>query len=205
MDNKGVIITFETLWDILKKEKLREDLQKLEKTFFADVVNYLRTKKSILDSQKSKNSIFASTEMEKTTKQIQNTIKMIKELYDRRESKIVQAAILSARTDKRYLDSSNMLPEEQPLFNELLNKLTTSREQILNKLLEAELPTAQAPQSLKREEPPTEEGLVKALADIPQFVFSDMNIYGPFAKGEAITAPEEVVRYLTSKNQVEIK
>src|SRR3989338_2103788 len=118
MDNTA-IITFEKLYEILKKEKLGEELQKLDKTFMADLANYLRTKKTILESQKSKESIFASAEIEKTTKQIQNTLKMIRELYERRETKIVHAALLSARTDKQYLDASTMLPEELQFFSHL--------------------------------------------------------------------------------------
>ena len=34
-------ITLETLYDIFRNEKKREDLQKLEDTFFIDVIGYL--------------------------------------------------------------------------------------------------------------------------------------------------------------------
>ena len=202
MDNTA-IITFEKLYEILKKEKLGEELQKLDKTFMADLANYLRTKKTILESQKSKESIFASAEIEKTTKQIQNTLKMIRELYERRETKIVHAALLSARTDKQYLDASTMLPEELQFFSHLMAILSNQRESVLNRLLEAELPALkEQPQSLKREEEQALEGYV-AVADVPQFVFSDMNIYGPFIKGQGLEVPEEVAQFLMQKKQVE--
>ncbi len=204
MENKEVIITFETLFEILKKEKQKEELQRLEKTFLPDLVNYLRTKRSILESQKTKESIFASAEVEKTSKQLHNTVKMIRELYDRRETKIVQAALFSARTEKRYIDSSAMLPEETKMFNELAAVLGSQRLLLLNKILEGELPGMGQPQSLKREEhQAVPEGFLRAVADIPQFVFSDMNIYGPFSKGEEITVPEEVGKFLQDKKQVE--
>ena len=44
-------ITLETLYDILRNEKKREDLQKLNQTFFLDVVSYLKEKKILLNGQ----------------------------------------------------------------------------------------------------------------------------------------------------------
>ena len=41
---ENIKITLETLYDILINEKKKEDLQKLEGTFYIDVVEYLREK-----------------------------------------------------------------------------------------------------------------------------------------------------------------
>ena len=50
-EEQRVAITYETLFDILRMEKRREDLQELQKTFFQDAVHYLKQKKERL-SQK---------------------------------------------------------------------------------------------------------------------------------------------------------
>ena len=46
------IITYETVYETLRKEKFKNDLQQLEETFFNDVVKYLEErKKSLLSSE----------------------------------------------------------------------------------------------------------------------------------------------------------
>ena len=60
--DREVIITYDTLYEILRREKYRPELQSLEPTFFKDVTKYIEEKKSILDSQQKKDSIFAKLE-----------------------------------------------------------------------------------------------------------------------------------------------
>ena len=60
-----ITITYETLYELLRREKFRQELQQLTPTFYQDTVNYIKEKQVILDSQKNKDSIFA-TESEKT-------------------------------------------------------------------------------------------------------------------------------------------
>src|SRR3989344_4083177 len=45
MAEKSVVITYETLFELLNRERERPELQKLEQSFFADVVDYLREKR----------------------------------------------------------------------------------------------------------------------------------------------------------------
>ena len=59
------IITYETLFEILQKEKLRMELQKLNSNFHENFTKYLEEKTSILNSQRSKDTIF-SLEIQKT-------------------------------------------------------------------------------------------------------------------------------------------
>ena len=73
-----VIITYDTLYEILRREKFRNELQLLDGDFFDNVVSYLNQKSAILDSQKNRDSIFSS-EYKKTERTIQNTKKLLKE------------------------------------------------------------------------------------------------------------------------------
>ena len=52
-----VIITYDTLYEILRREKTRQELQDLNKTFFKDVTKYIEEKSSILNSQEQKTSL----------------------------------------------------------------------------------------------------------------------------------------------------
>ena len=70
------IITYEALFELLQKEKARKELQKLDEDFYQKFLKYLEEKILILNSQKSKDSIF-STETKKTEKQIENIKKIV--------------------------------------------------------------------------------------------------------------------------------
>ena len=109
-----VIITYETLFEILRREKFKEEIQKLPDNFIENTIKYLQEKQEILTSQQQKQSIFSS-ESTKTQKQLENTKKLLKELYEKRESKIIQLALIASRI-KEEQDLSNILPSEKILF-----------------------------------------------------------------------------------------
>ena len=105
------IITYETLYELLRREKYKKELQELNKTFFNDTIKYLNEKQAMLDESQKKESVFATSEISKIKKQLQNVRNILKELYDRRENKILQEALFSSRS-KEKKDFSAMLPEE---------------------------------------------------------------------------------------------
>ena len=83
------LITNEKLYEILRKEKSRSELQQLESNFYDKVKSYIQEKKIIIDSQKEKSTIFSKIELENTKKQIETTRKIINELFEKREQKIL--------------------------------------------------------------------------------------------------------------------
>ena len=190
------LITYETLFEILQKEKVRKELQRLDESFNSNFIRYLDEKTSILNSQKSKNSIF-SNEIQKTEKQVENIKRIIKDLYERRERKIVEAALFSARNPKKVQQlESTMLSEEKDLFEKLIFDLSNSREQILKKLLDhKKLET----NNTKEEE----NSLIKFISAVPKFIGSDNNTYGPFEKEDISSLPSKISNILISKKRAE--
>jgi hypothetical protein len=201
-----VIITYENLYEILRREKYRTELQKVEDTFFRDVVKYLKEKKAILDSQAKKDSIFASTELEKTQTQLRNVQKILKELYEKRENKIIQFALFSSRSVNPP-DTSNMLPEELALFHSLKSTLDEHRGSILMNILQSKMPDLDIKEVIKEQKPlKTEDKTntinVSVLGEIPEFVGPDMEVYGPFKKDEKLSLPENIANFLIQSKQV---
>ena len=193
------IITYESIYEVLRKEKYEQEVQKLSNTFFSEIINYLKEKQAIVDSQKSQDSIF-SKEIEKTEKQIQNIKKIIKETYDRRETKIIQLAIFSARNNTPT-DTSNLLPEEKELYDSLIQTLTRYRTGIINNLLNHKMPLISKPKGIKKE---NQEGvkLVRFLHAVPKFMGEDLNIYGPFSQEDIASLPPKVASLLINKKRV---
>lgn len=190
------LITYETLFEILQKEKARKELQRLDDNFSSNFIRYLDEKTSILNSQKSKDSIF-SNEVGKTEKQVDNIRRIIKDLYDRRERKIVEAALFSARNPKKVQQfESAMLQEEKYLFVKLTEDLSNSRESILRNLLEGKKPEIEKKESIKEE-----NILIKFISAVPKFVGLDSNIYGPFEKEDISSLPVQISSILINKKR----
>jgi DNA replication initiation complex subunit (GINS family) len=196
-----VIITYENLYEILRREKFRVELQKLDESFYQDVVKYLQEKSAILESQSKKSSVFASTELEKTQTQLKNVIKILKELYEKRENKIIQSALFGSRS-KNPQDTSTMLPEELVFYENLKAILDNYREGILNSLLASKMPSITLPEQkdLNIEEK-TNSLTIVVLNDLPEFVGPDLNVYGPYQKGETKILPSIVAEMLIKTEQ----
>lgn len=193
------IITYEALFELLQKEKTRKELQKLDKDFYQKFLKYLEEKTLILSSQKSKDSIF-STETKKTEKQVENIKKIVEDIYERRERKIIEAALFSARNSKEGQITSPMLQEEISLFKHLTKSLKDSRENILSNLLQGKLPEIKA-KALKSEINKKNNTLIRFLAAVPKFMGPNNEVYGPFEKEDIANLPSEISNILITKKR----
>ena len=149
--DKEIMITFETLFELFRREKGREELQKLSPSFLNDVVEYLKDKNQFLEAQKNKQDIFSSTERDKIEKEIKNIKDTIKSLYDRRERKIINLALDKARAPNMLVDTSTLLDEEKKLFDAIIDRLGKHRIGVLLNVLNMQPPVIE---EAKQEEPP---------------------------------------------------
>ena len=200
------VITYEKLYDILRKEKYAQELQKIDKDFFRSVVEYLKEKEAIAESQKGKESIF-SAEAESTIKQVSNIKKLIKELYEKREYKIIQLAMFASRIADKEIPSA-LLTEERPLFLDVVNILNIYRESIVQNVIEKRLPTpGEQPKSIKRDflddTKQSDTKVVRFMHAVPKFVANDMNTYGPFDEEDTAILPNKAADVLIDKKRAE--
>ena len=187
-------LTYEALYDILRRERTRQELQKLDSNFYKDVDNYIREKIKTLESQRQKSSIFAQKEIEKTEKQLDNVKKIIKELYEKREMKITQLALSMAKT-KDMQEVIELLPEERDMFENLVKSLREGREIIIYNLIEGK------PKVIKTD---NETRLIRFVQAVPKFVAEDSNEYGPFEEEYIASLPLKVADILVRNNRAEI-
>lgn len=205
MEEREAVITYETLYELLRREKFRAEIQKLDSTFFIDVSNYLKNKEAILKSQEKNDSIFASREVDKTRTQLRNVKRIIKELYERRERKILQIALMVSRGGT--VDENALLANEKELFNSLLENIQRYKESSLGFIsgngFMSEPLKEQKP--LKREEELKEDRCtVRFLCAMPEFMGPDFNTYGPFEEGQSIKLPEEVAQMVAGNQSAEM-
>ena len=195
-----VVITYETLYELSRREKSRPEIQKLDKEFFNDVIKYIKDKKDILESQKSKDNVFAPKEIERTGKQLENIYRILKELYEKRESKIINLTLINSRS-KSNIDFSLLLPEEVKFYESIRNNLNVYREGILSNVLEGKLPSLKEPKVIKSDF--QDKMLIRFINSVPKFVGSNGFAYGPFEEEDIANLPLDIARLLIEKGRAE--
>jgi DNA replication initiation complex subunit (GINS family) len=200
------MLTFETLFEILRKEKFNQELQKLDEDFFEDIIQYIEEKTAVLNTEQKSDSIF-STDARKTQLQLENAKRIIKELYEKRESKIINLAIMSSRAEIKE-SGANMLREERKIFRESTELLNNYRADILYNLLKGEKVSLKkkkiTPKDIKTKLNQKSEGkLIRFLHSVPKFVADDLNIYGPFENEDMGNIPKKTADLLIKRNRAE--
>ena len=192
------MITYETLYELLRTEKYKKELQTLSNTFLQDVIEYLQEKENIIQSQEQQDSLFSS-EINKTKRQLENTKRILKELYERRERKIIDLALLSSRS-KEPQEISSMLPQEHEHFQNILTNLDIARNNILFSILSKKLPSIK-PKTIKTEN--KQNKTIRFVKSVPKFLDTELNIHGPFEKEDIASLPSKIANLLITKQRAE--
>ncbi|MEM5836725.1 MAG: hypothetical protein QW451_00135 [Candidatus Aenigmatarchaeota archaeon] len=171
-------ITFEMIRKIQKEEANSPKLTKIPENFYESVKNYLRQKKSLAEKMGDK----------KISVEVKNVERLVEDIFNRRERKIVSWAVNSARAK---INVENLLEEEKDFFEKILNLIKSRREKILNELMG------------KEESQKESLSLVIFKESVPEFVGVDMKTYGPFEKGDIARIPEENMKILVEKGLAE--
>jgi DNA replication initiation complex subunit (GINS family) len=207
-----VTITYEMLYELLRRERTREELQELDHAFFIQVVAYLKEKENMLVEAQRKNDLFSMGEKDKTQLQLQNIRRLITKLYERRERKILEMALNKSRTGVDIMDTQHLLHEESVMFEALVNQFNRFRGGVLNKVLVMDVPsitTTILPKKLVKpvvKEVPKEKittVAVKFVKDVPSFVGKELEVYGPFKENDTATLPKDLAELVIGQKSAE--
>jgi DNA replication initiation complex subunit (GINS family) len=229
-DSQDIVITYDTLFEILRNEKTKEDLQKLNNTFFNDVVGYLNEKQKDINDKKDQQGLFDSEDRETKLHQIGNIKKILKDIYERREKKIINMAVNKSRFSSNIIDTSSLLQEEKLFYEMIISLLDSQRDKILKKLLNGEKLEAYkgtspedskynldadksedrsnvkdlTPESkFKPADTINKTKLIRFLTAVPQFMGEDMKDYGPYEEEDVANVPEGIANLLIEKERAE--
>jgi DNA replication initiation complex subunit (GINS family) len=187
-DTKEAVLTYETLYEVLRKEKSR-------------------------DETLSKNDIFSQSERDKLHIQLANVRKILRDIYDIRERKIINMAVNTSRTKTHIVDTAHLLPQEQSLFKSLNEVLGQHRSGIIQKILELReieimplvlpLPETNVQETTPAETPADESPTkhVKFLDTIEQLVGEELEMYGPYAANDEAELPRALAEILISQGK----
>jgi len=176
------MITYNDLYELLRKEKFSETLQLLPKNFLQDVSEYLADKKE----QSAMDSSLFSDSVAKTKKQLENSIAIFKELTLRRKKKLLNLVFVAAETGIMKRDYENMLAMERELFEKMVKSFEESEKELSNVFIH------------KKSDEQKKLRMIIFNQDIEQFVDLFGNTLGPFASGELANLGSDVAEIFVS-------
>ncbi len=181
------MITYNDIYEALRRERYSEQLQDLGKGFVQEVSGYFKEKKSI--SEKSEDMF--SDAISKTKKQFENAISMFKELMLRRKKKLLNLAFVAAETGISKRDYENMIPFEKDVFDKIMKNLEEGDKK-LSGLLNGQ-----------QEEEKKKNRLINFLQDTDEFLGLDGDKLGPFKKGDLVNISTDIAAILVTDNKAE--
>jgi len=171
-------ITFEFIRKIQREEQRESILSKIPEDFYQKAKTYLDQKRKLSEKQKDR----------KVSLELKNIERLLEDIFNRRETKMLDHAIITVRTD---IPPQNLIEEEKEFFESSVNMLRTQRQRVLNTLL-------------KKTKEIEEFKRVKFLEDVDEFVGVDVKKYGPFKKGDKTNLPTENVKVLKERRIVKV-
>jgi len=209
-------ITFSELRKIQKEERRTDELKQLDDNFFIKVGDYLDRKKDVSEDNR----------------EYKNAKRVFRKILSLREDKIVKNARLSLKSNIKASEL-NMLPREQELFRKMKQEFNHHRDQIQEITNEHQGKTnteeiEKKPEIEENNEKPEqmeeiteeeeenkeeqnensfnpEEGyeIVEITSEVPEFMGTDLEAYGPFEEGETTEIPEDNAEILVNRGNAE--
>jgi len=183
------MITYNDLYEALRKERYSEQLQPLMKEFVKEVAGYLKDREEAISKEKN----LFSDDLQKNKKHLENAIAIFKELMLRRKKKLLELAFVSAETGISKRDFENMLPFEKDTFEKIMkaiNEGDKKMEKTLSGVDENNIETQK-------------NKLIMFKQDTDEFLDLDGNKLGPFKKGDIVNIAQEIANILIVDNKAD--
>ncbi len=180
-------ITFSELRKIQKQEARQDELTELEEDFLLRVGDYFERKKEAAGEDR----------------EYRNAKRVFEKIISLREDKVFKNAKISAKSGSEASDLE-LLPIERELFLELRQGFRDHRKRA-EKRTEKDIDIQSREEEGKPEEEPEEKEYhaVKITSQVPEFLGTDLETYGPFEEGEEVEVPEENAEILVNRGSAE--
>jgi DNA replication initiation complex subunit (GINS family) len=183
------MITYNDLYEALRKERYSEQLQPLLKDFVKEVASYIKERESFSTNTKD----LFSEDNQKNKKQLENAISIFKELILRRKKKLLDLAFISAETGISKRDFDNMLSFERETFEKIM-KAINEGDKTIEKFLSGTENEESSSQKNK---------FIMFKQDADEFLDLEGNKLGPFKKGDIVNIPQEIANILIVDNKAD--
>src|SRR3989344_1106111 len=177
-----IMLNYNELYELLRKEKYSEQLQQLPKDFSKQVAVYLAEQRE--EGNRAGGSFIDS--LDKSKKQFENSVAIFKELMRIRKKKLLNLVFVATETGLMKRDSETMLDFERDLFEKFVKNFEDS-----DKVMVGALSGEQVHEKEKFR-------MVLFSQAVEQFI--DMNglTIGPFSTGELANLDAESAAILVA-------
>jgi DNA replication initiation complex subunit (GINS family) len=182
------MITYNELYDALRKERYSEQLQPIPKNFIKEFAAYLKDKKEIANKEDDD----FSDAIIKTKKQLENSIAIFRELMLRRKKKILDLAFIAVETGISKRDFENMFPSEKECFEGIMKSIEKGDKKITEIM-----------KGRSEEEHKMKNKMIVFSGDTEEFMDLEGNKLGPFKKGDVANISEEIANILIVDKKAE--
>jgi len=186
-------ITYKILRKIQQQEKNLPLPSKIDENFYQKCSDYLNNLQKISDQENN------SQRIQLFKDEIQNTKKIVLNIYELREKKIVQAALSHVRGGEPDLD--HLLDKERTLFDDLSKKIIATRSEMMQQKVEKNDAAPPEPKVEEKKNKTSTTTVFHVKQDIPRFVGTDMKTYS-LRKDDVITLPQELSNPLQKKGMI---
>ena len=183
------MITYNDLYETLRKERYSEQLQSLSNKFISDVSGYIAEKKKLSGQEGD----FFSDEVTKIKKQLENANSIFKELMLLRKKKLLGLVFVASETGINKRDFENMLGFERELFDNIMSSMEYAEKSLLSEFSNTSFVPEE--QTMK---------LVLFLDDVDGFLDTEGKEMGPFKKDDIVNLPKQIAEILVSDKKAEI-
>jgi len=169
-------ITFEFIRRVQRDEQGEPKLSKMPEDFYQKAKEYLYQKRKLAEKHTDRN----------ISLEVKNVEMLLEDIYNRRETKITNHAIITARTG---IPPQNLIGEEKEFFETVENIFQKQRDRVLSLLFKK-----------TKEKEKEQFDTITFNEDVEEFVGLDMKKYGPFKKGDTGRLPKENAELFIEKN-----
>ena len=167
-------ITFEFIREIQREEQKSPSLVKIPEDFYNKVNDYIRQKKKLVEKKKEKIM----------TTELRNIQRILEDIFNRRETKIMNHAIIHVRSG---VLPQNLIRSEKEFFEAVVDSLKSQR----GRLIEGSVEKIETDDYIK----------IEFLEDVLEFVGIDLKKYGPYNKGDIGTIPTDNAELFIKANK----
>ena len=179
------MITYNDIYEALRRERYSEQLQKLSNNFLSEVAAYFDEKKDIVNKH---DDMFSDTII-KTKKQLENAVSIFKELLLRRRKKLLNLVFVAAETGISKRDFENMLNFEKEMFEKIMKIFEEGEKNVSI--------------TMNGKEKEAKNKLIMFKEDVVEFVGMTGEKLGPFKKGDVANLEREIADILILDKKAE--
>ncbi|MBI2628854.1 hypothetical protein HYW74_02125 [Candidatus Pacearchaeota archaeon] len=192
------MITYNDIYEALRKERYSEQLQPLPKKFIQEFSDYIKEKKITANQTGDYGSLnLFSDEIAKVKKQLENATAIFNELMLLRKKKLLGLVFVASETGISKRDFENMLEFEKEMFDKLIESVQDAEKKLAVEINNNSYDNGNS--DLDKE-----LKLILFLEDIDELVGLNGEALGPFKKDEIVNLPKQVADILISDKKAEV-